>query len=128
LSQPEIYVLTDNWSGQQESVIPKEKAAQGARRLFIKRLVAHTQNMAAYEKVYVTVMLHVDTDGNMKPVAIEWANGVKYEISKITDVRQTSPQHVGSVPAMRYTILVNGYVRDLYHEKYYGRWYVEKMK
>lgn len=84
--------------------------------------------MAAYEKVYVTVMLRVDRDGYSKPVAIEWANGVKYEITKITDVRQVPPQHVGSMPAMRYTILINGYVRELYHETYYGRWFVEKLK
>ena len=73
-------------------------------------------------------MLHVDMDGNMKPVAIEWVNGVKYEITKITDVRQTPPRHVGGMPAMRYTVLVSGYVRELYHETYYRRWYVEKMK
>lgn len=65
---------------------------------------------------------------NQKPVAIEWENGIRYEISKITDVRQTPPRHVGGMPAMRYTVLVSGYVRELYHETYYRRWYVEKMK
>ncbi len=96
--------------------------------MIFRGLVAHTRIMADYKKVYVGVLLHVDSDGNMKPVAIEWGNGIKYEISKITDVRQAPPQHVGSMPTMRYTVLVSGYVRELYHETYYGRWYVEKMK
>ncbi|MCI8820029.1 MAG: hypothetical protein HFK02_01340 [Clostridia bacterium] len=84
--------------------------------------------MADYKKVYVGVLLHVDSDGNMKPVAIEWENGIRYEISKITDVRQTPPRHVGGMPAMRYTVLVSGYVRELYHETYYRRWFVEVLK
>lgn len=96
--------------------------------MIFRGLVAHTRIMADYKKVYVGVLLHVDSDGNMKPVAIEWENGIRYEISKITDVRQTPPRYVGGMPAMRYTVLVSGYVRELYHETYYRRWYVEKMK
>lgn len=110
------------------AVVTKEKAAQRARRFIICKQVAHTRIMADYKKVYVGVLLHVDSDGNMKPVAIEWVNGIEYEISKITDVRQAAPQHVGSMPTMRYTVLVSGYVRELYHETYYGRWFVEVLK
>lgn len=41
--------------------------------------------MAFYEKIYVGMILHVDADGKMKPVEIEWINGKHYEISKILE-------------------------------------------
>ena len=88
--------------------------------------MAHT-NVMQYEKIYVGVTLYVVTDGNMKPVAIDWINGTRFDISKITDVRKAPPRNVGSMPTVRYTVLINGYVRELYHETYYGRWFVEKQ-
>lgn len=82
--------------------------------------------MSEYRKIYVGVLLHINSDGNMKPVAIEWVNGMQFPITKITDVRQTPPRHVGSTPTIRYTVQVQGRTRELYHESFSGRWFVEK--
>lgn len=80
-----------------------------------------------YEKIYVAMILHIDTDGNMKPAAIEWVNGEQYSITKITDKRQAPPRHVGSSPTIRYTVQVQGRTRELYHETFYNKWFVEKL-
>lgn len=81
--------------------------------------------MASYEKVYVAVILRVDEDGKMSPLAIEWENGQRYDITKIIDVRQAPPRHVGSSPTVRYTVDIAGSRRELYHEG--ARWFVEKL-
>ena len=83
--------------------------------------------MAEFKKIYVGMLLHVDTDGNMKPAAVEWVNGEQFPISKITDVRQAPPRHVGSMPTVRYTVQVQGRTRELYHETFSRRWFVEKL-
>jgi len=86
----------------------------------------HTKRMR-YEKVYVGVLLHVDSDGIMKPVTIEWVNGVLYPITKIISVKLAPPRYVGSVNTKRYTVSVQGRTRELYLEKYSNKWFVEKL-
>lgn len=82
--------------------------------------------MAEYEKVYVIVFLRVDRDGYSKPVMIEWEDGSQYHISKIIEKRQAPPRHVGGSPTIRYTVQVQGRTRELYHETFYNKWFVEK--
>lgn len=83
--------------------------------------------MAQYEKVYVIVFLRVDRDGYSKPVTIEWEDGTQYQISKIIEKRQAPPRHVASSPTNRYTVQVQGRTRELYHETFYNKWFVEKI-
>ena len=73
------------------------------------------------------MVLHVDADGAMKPVEIEWINGNRYPISKILEKRDASPCHIGSGITVRYRILVYGKERGLYHEKFANRWFLEKL-
>lgn len=81
-----------------------------------------------YEKVYVGMTLYTDTDGNTKPVELEWTNGTKYEISKVIERKIAPPRHVGSSPTVRYTVLVQGKEKMVYYEKFSKRWFVEKQK
>ena len=81
--------------------------------------------MASYEKVYVAMILRISEDGKMSPLAVEWENGQRYDITKIIDVRQAPPRHVGSSPTVRYTVDIAGQRRELYHEG--NRWFVEKL-
>ena len=81
-----------------------------------------------YEKVYVGMVLYTDTEGNTKPVELEWINGRKYAISKVIDRRIAPPAHVGSSPTIRYTVLVQGREKLIYYEKFSKRWFVEKQK
>lgn len=80
-----------------------------------------------YEKVYVGMVLFVDTDGNSKPVALEWTDGARYSISKVIDRRIAPPSHVGSSPTVRYTVLMQGHQKVVYYEKFYNKWFVEKQ-
>ena len=81
--------------------------------------------MTQFIKVYVAVILRVDEDGRMKPLAIEWEDGRRFDITKVADVRQAPPRHVGSSPTVRYTVDIAGSRRKLYHEG--ARWFVEKL-
>ena len=80
-----------------------------------------------YKKVYVGMTLHTDTDGNSKPVELEWTNGARYSISKVIDKRFAPPAHVGSSPTVRYTVLIYGREKVLYYEKFSNKWFVEKQ-
>ena len=82
----------------------------------------------SYEKVYVGMLLYTDTDGNTKPVELEWTNGAKYPITRVLDRRTALPLHVGSSPTVRYTVLVQGHEKMVYFEKFSKRWFVEKQK
>lgn len=50
-----------------------------------------------YRKVYVELLLHVDTDGNYKPVELIWEDGRTYRISKILEKRIAPTRYVGSI-------------------------------
>ena len=78
-------------------------------------------------QINVAMVLNVDADGKMKPVEIEWVNGRRYEISKILDKKNAPPRHVGSGMTVRYRILVQGRERELYHEQFTNRWFMEKL-
>ena len=80
-----------------------------------------------YEKVYVGMVMFTDTDGNTKPVELEWTNGARYSISKVIDRRYAPPSHVGSSPTLRYTVLIQGREQVLYYEKFNNKWFVEKQ-
>lgn len=80
-----------------------------------------------YEKIYVGILLYTDTDGNTKPVEVEWKNGARYSISKVLDRRIALPAHVGSSPTIRYTVLIQGHEKVLYFEKFSKKWFVEKQ-
>ncbi len=118
--------------GARASFKRKRKAACAAELIKVSLYViptsalAHTNHMQ-YEKVYVGMLLHVDTDGNMKPVVLEWVDGSRYPISRVIDKRSAPPAHVGSAPTIRYTVLIQGRERVVYYEKFSNRWFVEKQ-
>ena len=87
--------------------------------------LAHTGCMVSYEKVYVAMILRISEDGKMSPLAVEWENGQRYDITKIIDVRQAPPRHVGASQTIRYTVDIAGSRRELYHEG--EKWFVEKL-
>ncbi len=92
---------------------------------YILSVQAHNRLMAQFVKVYVAVVLRVDSDGRMKPLAIEWEDGRKYDITKVIDKCSAPPRHVGSSPTVRYVVDIAGNRRELYHEG--NRWFVEKL-
>ena len=82
--------------------------------------------MLRYGKVYISMLLHIDNDGVMKPVAVEWTDGTKYEIDKIIDERNAPPEHTGGVLTRKYKVIIRGREKILYLDKQTNQWFVEK--
>lgn len=83
--------------------------------------------MKHYEKIYVAVYLKIDTNGIMKPVAIEWTDGNIFEIDKIIDERNAPPEHTGGVLTRKYRVIINGREKILYLDKQTNQWFVERL-
>ena len=83
-------------------------------------------------KVYVAVNADHKADGSCCPKMIRFDNDRKYEIDKVTDIRQATAMRAGG-QGDRYTIYVNGKQSYLYFERScsltgnnLGRWFVER--
>jgi len=61
-------------------------------------------------------------DGKMKPLALVWTDGKKYEVDKVTDARQ-APSLKGGGLGIRYTVRIRGKEVYLFDDE--GRWFVE---
>ena len=84
------------------------------------------------EKVYVQVNADFKPDGVMIPTSLIWEDGSKFEIDKVTDIRQAAAMKAGG-QGDRYTIRVNGRESYLFFERcpsltgnVIGRWFVER--
>ena len=83
-------------------------------------------------KVYVPVEVQFRSDGVMLPRMITWEDGTKYEIDRVTDIRQAAAMRAGG-QGDRYTIYIKGKQSYLYFERScsltgnnLGRWFVER--
>ena len=82
--------------------------------------------MVEYEKIYVAMLLHIDDEGFMKPVAVEWTDGTLSEIDKVIDERNAPPEHTGGVLTRKYKVKIKGNEKKIYLDKQTNRWFVEK--
>ena len=83
-------------------------------------------------KVYVEVNANFRSDGILIPASIVWEDGCRYEIDKVTDIRQAAAMKAGG-QGDRFTIWVNGKPTYLFFERstnktgnVIGRWFVER--
>ena len=83
-------------------------------------------------KVYVAVKADFREDGIMLPREITWEDGRKFEIDRVTDIRQATAIKAGG-QGDRYTITVLGKQSYLFFERSpeqtgnnIGRWFVER--
>lgn len=72
-------------------------------------------------KKYVKVIAEHDTDGKIKPLAIDW-NGKKLSVDKITDIRQAASLKVGG-QGIRYTCKICG--KEVYMFCDNGYWFID---
>ncbi len=84
------------------------------------------------EKVYVAVRADFRDDGVMLPREITWEDGRRYEIDRVTDIRQAPSLKAGG-QGERYTVMIKGHQSYLFFERSaditgnnIGRWYVER--
>ncbi len=71
------------------------------------------------KKAYVGVRCQTDTDGNIRPLKIRWADGRVWDVDRVIHTCQ-SPDC--SYSGIRYTVLIDGMEKYVYHEQ--RRWYV----
>jgi len=83
-------------------------------------------------KVYVAVKADFRKDGVMIPREITWEDGRRFEIDKVTEIRQAAALRAGGT-GDRYAICVQGQRSYLFFERsaqqsgnYIGRWFVER--
>ena len=74
-------------------------------------------------KIYVHVNADFFDDGRLRPKAIIWEDGTKYEIDKITDIRRAASLKAGGC-GIRFTCMIRGGEHYLFYEENY-RWFVE---
>lgn len=79
-----------------------------------------------YKKQYVNVFVKYCSDGTMMPMSIEWIDGSRYMIDRITDVRRAASLKCGGI-GLRYTVKIQGKQRMLYFEDMPDkkRWFLE---
>ena len=78
-------------------------------------------------KVYVSVLVWYDTEGNCKPYRIKFENDSVYQdqvfhIDRVIDVRRAASLKVGGT-GIRYTIRIDG--KQLYLFEDENRWFIE---
>jgi len=78
-------------------------------------------------KVYVSVLVVFDTDGNVKPVSFVWEDGNSYEIDRIIDKRPAASLKAGGV-GIRYTVRVQSRQTYMFLEENgnKNRWFMER--
>ena len=83
-------------------------------------------------KVYVAVAAEFDSEGRLIPTVVTWEDGSKYEIDRVTDIRQAAAMKAGG-QGDRYTVQIKGHQSYLFFERNtsltgdnIGRWFVQR--
>lgn len=81
-------------------------------------------------KVFVSVLLMVDTDGKNRPYRIKFEDDPVYEnqvfkVDKVKDVRRAASLKVGGT-GIRYTVIICGKESYLFNDE--NKWFVEAKK
>ena len=83
-------------------------------------------------KVYVAVKADFSESGRLIPTEITWEDGTKYEIDRVTDIRQAAAMKAGG-QGDQYTVSIRGKQSYLFFERStnlhgnnIGRWFVER--
>ena len=83
-------------------------------------------------KVYVDVIARFNSEGVLIPLSLTWEDGEKFDIDRVTDIRQAAAMKAGG-QGERYTIWVRGLQSYLFFERNHsltgnnlGRWFVER--
>jgi hypothetical protein len=72
-------------------------------------------------KIYVKITAEHDTKGRIKPLYLHWADGRKFEIDKVLDVRKAMSLTAAGI---RYTCRIAGKQVYLFCDE--GKWFIEK--
>lgn len=76
-------------------------------------------------KQYVSVTATFDRDGNIVPLFINWEDGRRFAIDRVTDVRYAASLKAGGA-GIRYTCRIRNHEKYLFLEE--NRWFIEGEK
>lgn len=82
------------------------------------------QGISGRAKRYVSVTTRVDEDGRVRPLSIQWYDGLTYPIDDVISVRRASSRRVGG-DGICYTVRIGTKTTYLYFED--PRWFVEEI-
>lgn len=82
------------------------------------------QGISGRVKRYVSVTTRVDEDGRVRPLSIQWYDGLTYPVDDVISVRRASSRRVGG-DGICYTVRIGGKTTYLYFED--PRWFVEEI-
>ena len=73
-------------------------------------------------KQYISVTAVFDRDGNIIPRCINWDDGRRFDIDRVTDVRYAASLKAGGA-GIRYTCRIRNQEKYLFLEE--NRWFIE---
>jgi len=73
-------------------------------------------------KQYISVTATFDKDGNILPLYINWDDGRRFMIDRVTDVRYAASLKAGGA-GIRYTCRIKAHEKYIFLEE--NRWFVE---
>jgi len=73
-------------------------------------------------KKFISVTADFSADGQVKPVRLNWENGRRFEIDRITDIRKAASLKAGGI-GLRYTCMIAG--KQVYLYKDQDQWFME---
>ena len=76
-----------------------------------------------YVKAYVNVTVVHQSDGRKTPIEIQFDDGRRFEIDRVTERRRAATKVGGT--GIRYTIFISGQERKLFEDD--DRWFVEAI-
>ena len=79
--------------------------------------------MIAKRYVDVTAVFH--SDGTVIPLCVNWSDGRRFPIDRVTDIRRAASLKAGGV-GIRYTCMINGHEKFLFLEE--SRWFLEQHR
>lgn len=74
-------------------------------------------------RTYVRVLVEFDEEGGVHPRRIFWADGRRFAVERVLDVRRAAATRAGGL-GMRYTCRILGRETYLFEDE--GRWFVEE--
>lgn len=75
-------------------------------------------------KRYVSVTARMDEVGHVRPLSIQWYDGLTYSVDDVISVRRASSRRVGG-DGICYTVRIGTKTTYLYYED--PRWFVEEI-
>lgn len=81
------------------------------------------QGISGRAKRYVGVTARMDEDGHVRPLSIQWYDGITYPVDEVLSVRRASSRRVGG-DGICYTVRIGGKETLLFYED--PRWFVEE--